>query len=306
VARDHGRSPFRAAGRLALFPARAAAKASRSQIEGAADEHLVPELSRLADRAFAGQLPEELARSIAEHHVLERVARELAATGALDTAVDRALADERTKAIVDRIVKSDEVRQAIRDVVASPEVREALTEQSMGLVEELATDLRRSAAAHDDRIEAVVRRPPRSGRSRYAGLASRALAFSVDLLAIAAVYAVIAGLLALISYLVGGLRPAWLAGTILGVGFLVVGWAYFVVFWTDAGRTPGMHLVRLRVRDREGKSLSFGRAVVRAVATWISIVPFFLGYITVLFDERRRGLPDLVAGTEVVHDDSSR
>jgi uncharacterized RDD family membrane protein YckC len=43
--------------------------------------------------------------------------------------------------------------------------------------------------------------------------------------------------------------------------------------------------------------------LVRVVATWISIVPLFLGYVTVLFDGRRRGLPDIVAGTEVVYID---
>jgi hypothetical protein len=36
----------------------------------------------------------------------------------------------------------------------------------------------------------------------------------------------------------------------------------------------------------------------------IAIVPFFAGYVPVLFDERRRGLPDLLAGTEVVYDDA--
>jgi uncharacterized RDD family membrane protein YckC len=40
------------------------------------------------------------------------------------------------------------------------------------------------------------------------------------------------------------------------------------------------------------------------VATWISIVPLFLGYLPVLFDGRRRGVPDLVAGTAVVYDDN--
>src|SRR5439155_311481 len=61
--RRRPRSRFGAAGRLALFPARAAARATRGPIENAADEHLVPELSRLAERAFASDLPEELARS---------------------------------------------------------------------------------------------------------------------------------------------------------------------------------------------------------------------------------------------------
>jgi uncharacterized RDD family membrane protein YckC len=37
------------------------------------------------------------------------------------------------------------------------------------------------------------------------------------------------------------------------------------------------------------------------VVTVFSIAILFLGYVPVLFDRRRRGLPDLVAGTEVVY-----
>jgi uncharacterized RDD family membrane protein YckC len=60
--------------------------------------------------------------------------------------------------------------------------------------------------------------------------------------------------------------------------------------------------MQVHVRDRAGKPPSVWRAIVRVLATWISIVPFFLGYATVLFDKRRRGLPDLVARTEVTYD----
>jgi uncharacterized RDD family membrane protein YckC len=62
-----------------------------------------------------------------------------------------------------------------------------------------------------------------------------------------------------------------------------------------------MHLLRLRVRRPSGEPPSVARAVARAVGTWISIVPFFAGYLPVLFDRHRRGLPDLLAGTEVVY-----
>jgi hypothetical protein len=66
-----------------------------------------------------------------------------------------------------------------------------------------------------------------------------------------------------------------------------------------------MRLLRLRVL-RAGSPPSLGRSVVRAVGTVIAIVPFFAGYLPVLFDERRRGLPDFMAGTEVVYDDPLR
>jgi uncharacterized RDD family membrane protein YckC len=304
VARRDGRSRFGAAGRLALFPARAAARVSRRPLEAAADEHLVPELSRLADRAMASDLPEELAESVAEHHVLERIALKLAENGALDSAVEKALASPRTKETVDRLVKSDAVRQAIKDVVASPEVRAALTEQSLGLIEELATDIRRRARELDGRIEAGIRRGPRSAPSRFAGVATRGVVLLVDALLIAVIFAVLAGLLAVISYLVGGFRLTWVADVLVGGGVGLVAGTYLVLFWSGAGRTPGMHVMHVRVRDHGGRPPSVGRAIVRAVATWISIVPLFLGYLPVLFDGRRRGVPDLVAGTAVVYDDN--
>lgn len=252
---------------------------------------------------MAGDLPEELAGSMAEHHVLERMAVKLDENGALQSALEKALASPRTKETMDRLVNSDAVKQAIKDVVASREVRAALAEQSAGLVDELSADIRRRAVELDDRIEARVRRRPRSERSSFAGVATRGVVLVVDAVAIAAVFAVVGGLLALISYLVGGFRPTWLAEALLGTGWALVAGTYLVLFWSGAGRTPGMHVMHLRVRDRTGRPPSIGRAIVRAAATWISIVPFFLGYASVLFDERRRGVPDLVAGTEVVYDE---
>lgn len=307
--RRDGRSRFGAVGRLALFPARAAARparaaarASRDQLEAATDEHLVPELSRIVDRALAGDLPEELAKSIAQQHVIERVVTQLANEGALDAAVDRALASERTSELIDRIVSSDEMKHAIRGVVASPEVRAALTEQGAGLADDLARNVRTRSRGADDRIEAALgqRRP----ETPFAGLASRALAFLVDAGLIALIAAILAAIVSLMNYLVDGIRPKWLVGLIVGGAWLIVGATYLALFWSGAGRTPGMQSLALRVR-RAGsvEPPSLPRALVRVVATWISIVPCFLGYVTVLFDARRRGLPDLVAGTEVVYED---
>jgi uncharacterized RDD family membrane protein YckC len=290
------RSRFGAAGRLAFFPARVAARASRGPLEAAADEHLVPELSRLIDRALAQSLPEELVHSIVEHRVLERMAKEFAESGALDRTVENTLASPRTNELVDRIVNSDEMRRAIREIVASREVREAITQQTTGLVGELAGDIRQRARRLDDRLDRA-----HVSQSPFGGIATRAAALGVDALLIVAVFTVLSGFVALISSLVGTLRPTWLVGLLLGAGWTLVAGGYLVVFWSGAGRTPGMNLLRVRVRDRSGGPPSVGRAIVRALATWISIVPFFAGYLPVLFDRRRRGLPDFVAGTDVVY-----
>jgi uncharacterized RDD family membrane protein YckC len=274
-----GRSRFGAAGRLAFYPARVAARASRAPLES----------------ALAESFPEELVDSLVEHRVLERMVAELARTGALDRMVDEALASPRTSELVDRVVASPELRRAIREIAASREVREAVAQQTTGFVEELAAEIRRWARALDGRIGR------HAGATPYGGVVTRALGLAVDALLIVVVFTTISGFVALISSLVGTLRPTWLVGALLGGGWVLVGGAYFVVFWSAAGRTPGMQLLRVRVRVRSGGPPGVGRAIVRALATWISIVPFFAGYLPVLFDSRRRGLPDLVAGTEVVY-----
>jgi uncharacterized RDD family membrane protein YckC len=305
TAEDEGRSRLTAAaGRLAFYPARVAARASREQLEAAADDVLVPELARLIDGALASTLPEDVARSLVRHRVLERVVEQLAASGELDKAVEEALASPRASELTERIVHSEAVRQAIRDVVAGPEVRAALTQQTTGLAEELAVGVRIRAVRLDDRAERVARRRPRVARTPFAGIATRAAGLAIDASVILVGYASLAALAGVIASLVGGLRPQWLAGTLLGVGWVLLAGGYFVLFWSGAGQTPGMRLLHLRVRGRAGSPPSFGRAVVRAVGTLISIVPFFAGYLPVLYDERRRGLPDFMAGTEVVYDDT--
>lgn len=274
------RSRFGAAGRLAFYPARVAARASRGPLES----------------ALAESFPEELVDSLVEYRVVERMVEELARTGALDRMIDEALASPRTSELVDRVVASPELRRAIREIAASREVREAVARQTTGFVEELAAEVRRWARGLDGRIG---RRP--AGATPYGGVATRALALTVDALLIVVVYTAISGFVALISSLVGTLRPTWLVGALLGAGWVLVGGTYLVIFWSAAGRTPGMQLLRVRLRVGSGGPPGVGRSIVRALATWISIVPFFAGYLPMLFDQRRRGLPDLVAGTEVVY-----
>jgi uncharacterized RDD family membrane protein YckC len=297
------RSRLDAAGRLVFFPARVAARASRAPLEAAADDHLIPELSRLADHALAGPLPEELARSVIEHHVLERM---VAAGGDLDVLLANALASPQTKELTDKIVRSDEFRGAMREIMASPEVRAAVTAQTTGLFGDLVAELRRGAVRMDGSLERALRRPARAAGNIYAGIVTRAIALALDALLIVVIFTVLTGFVALITTLVGTLRPTWLVGLLLGVGGAIVAGGYLIVFWSTAGRTPGMHLLRVRVRGPGGGPPSVARATVRTFGTWLAIVPLFAGYLPVLFDGRRRGLPDYLAGTEVVYDDRIR
>ena len=41
---------------------------------------------------------------------------------------------------------------------------------------------------------------------------------------------------------------------------------------------------------------------MRTVGLALAIIPLFAGFVPALFDERRRALPDYLAGTVVLHD----
>lgn len=292
-----------AAGRVAFFPARVAARAWRGPLEEAADEVLsTPEIARVLDRALAGSLPEELARSLVRNRVLERIVAELAESGELERLMTAALASPQTLKLTDGVLASDETQRALRHVASSPELRDAIARQTTGLAEEVVGGVRASTARLDDRAEQIVRRPARAERPIYAGVATRAIALAADAAVTIILFMSVVGIAALVASLVGGLRPEWLVGALLASGWMLVVGTYFVLFWSSAGQTPGMRLLRVRVHGPAGGPPSIGRSLVRLVGLVLAIVPMFAGFIPVLFTERRRGLPDFLAGTVVLYD----
>ena len=294
-----------AAGRAALRPARAAARAWRGPIEEAVDEVLsAPELARIVDRALAGSLPEEIARSLVRNRVFERVAAELATSGELERLLNAALGSPKTLELTDRVLASDETQSALRHVASSPELRDAIGRQTTGLADEVVGGVRASAARLDGRAEEVVRRPRRATRPVYAGIATRAAALAVDAGVTIVLVMIGVGVAALVASLVGGLRPEWLVSALLASGWAFVVGTYFALFWCSAGQTPGMRLLRIRLHGPGGVPPSLGRSLLRFVGLVLAIVPLFAGFIPVLFTERRRGLPDILAGTVVVYDEA--
>lgn len=229
-----------AAGRAALFPARAAARVWRDQLEAAADEVLsAPEIARVIDRALAGSLPEEIARSIIRHRVLERVVEELAANGELERLFNAALASPRTLELTDRMLASEETQHALRQVASSPEIRDAVRKQTTGLAEEVVGGIRASAVRLDGRVEHAVGRSKQVGRSAFAGLATRALALATDAIVTTAMFMAVVGVVAIVASLVGGLGPDWLVGTLLSVGWTVTAGTYFVLSGAPQDTRPG-------------------------------------------------------------------
>ena len=288
-----GRRPAR------VLPRTGCGAGFRDQLGAAADDVIVPEIARLIDSALASSLPEDVTRSLVRHRVLQRMIAELEASGALDRAVDDALKSRRTNEPVDRVLQSDQMRRAIQEVVAGPEVRAALAKQTTGLAEELVVGVRRRAVLFDDRIE----RRSRTAPSPFAGIATRAVALGIDAGLILVAFASLAALAGLIAALVGGFaQPGWREPCSQADGWCLRDLLRPVL---ERSGTDTRHAsLSVRVRAATGSPPSLGSSIVRAVGTVIAIAPFFAGYLPVLFDERRRGLPDFMAGTEVVYDDA--
>ena len=81
--------------------------------------------------------------------------------------------------------------------------------------------------------------------------------------------------------------------------FLVLG-IYFIACWSRGGRTLAMQTWKIRVVTRNGTSLGVGRAALRYVLAWASLVLLGAGFFWAYFDPDRQFLHDRLAGTRIV------
>jgi uncharacterized RDD family membrane protein YckC len=92
--------------------------------------------------------------------------------------------------------------------------------------------------------------------------------------------------------------PLFLVGLL---AWLAIAIGYFPYFWSTTGQTLGMKMMQIKVvRDADGGPLTSGQAILRLLGYWVSGFVFYLGYIWIFIDGRRRGWMDLIAGTIVI------
>lgn len=75
---------------------------------------------------------------------------------------------------------------------------------------------------------------------------------------------------------------------------------YRVIAHANGGQTVGKRVCRVRVVSSGGGCPSFGCALARESVLAISVAAFGLGLVWMLFDPRKQGWHDIVAGTSVV------
>lgn len=139
---------------------------------------------------------------------------------------------------------------------------------------------------------------------RFAGHGARLIAYIVDGFILGVV---ILALSFVFFAIMAGAAAADSAGAAVGGGLLwlvavfVVSLAYFPWFWARGGQTPGMKIFHIRVvRDADGGPISGTSAVLRLLGFWVNSVVFYIGFIWIFVDKRRRGWHDLIAGTVVI------
>jgi uncharacterized RDD family membrane protein YckC len=182
-----------------------------------------------------------------------------------------------------------------------------MTRQTASLADELVSGLRRRSERVDDAAQVKTRgwfgRAAAAPAGPYAGIAARTVAFGLDIMLALAIFLTGAALAGLAASLVGDLRPQWFAGALLGAWWTFAVGGYFVLFWTAAGQTPGMRVMRMRVTGHDEEPPGTARAILRFVGLLLAIVPVFAGFLPMLIDRRRRGLQDYLGGTLVVYTD---
>jgi len=145
----------------------------------------------------------------------------------------------------------------------------------------------------------------------YAGIASRVLAFSIDVFVLI-VAVLVAGLFvrAIVSIfsldrlLPGIFGPSGFdAVRIAGSGVLasLIACGYWIFGWMFIGGTVGKMLLGLRVVGPGGSRVGFWRSLRRVIGYFISAFALGLGFLWVIVNKQHHDWADKLAGTSVVY-----
>ena len=88
---------------------------------------------------------------------------------------------------------------------------------------------------------------------------------------------------------------------------LLVPMIVVVALWSRFASTPGKMAFKAKILDADTfEPVSTSRLVLRYIGYFVSMLPFFLGFIWVGIDERKQGFHDKIARTVVIMEDESK
>jgi uncharacterized RDD family membrane protein YckC len=267
-------------------------------VEVAAEEAIVAAVeSQAVERAMARVL---------EGPVVQEAVEGALGSDAVKKAVLEAMDSELVDEVWKRLLASDQAQQLVERIAEAPEVRAAISAQGMGLVEDIGRTIGSLARRLDNRFERIVRRiffrAPRVLPTDRAGAVSRGLAMLVDGVFVNLAFTAFIALVTLVvtTFGGGGGGGTSLAIAVGSTAWLSFGAIYLLGFWSLAGQTPGMRFLGIRL---DGGRLSLRRSIKRLIGLGLAVLAFGLGFIGIVFRERRQAWDDRMSGSEVVYDE---
>jgi uncharacterized RDD family membrane protein YckC len=140
----------------------------------------------------------------------------------------------------------------------------------------------------------------RTAPSRPAGFVSRVTADLIDAVIVCVGAGIVLLVLSMLRALFGGSPPYLVRLGPLGrfAPLPLVLIVYLTVWWATIGRTPGKHVLGLRIVTRRDD----GPGVIRSFARAVLCTIFPVGLLWVLVSGTDRAVHDLLVGTAVVYD----
>lgn len=146
----------------------------------------------------------------------------------------------------------------------------------------------------------------------YRGPFSRGVAIIIDVILLFIVHSILAVAFGTETAVEGTeetikMLPQWM--------LFVMGFIYFVGFWTWRGQTPGKLLLGAKVVKLDGSPVGLGRSVLRYIVfmvygtiigffadiTYVAVLLILIAFMVIVLNRRKRGIHDLVAGTCVIN-----
>lgn len=274
------------------------ATGAEQAVQSAAEEAMVAAVEsdaveRALVRVLQGPLVEEAVNGALESETVKR---------ALVEALDSEMVDEVWR----RLLASEEAQRLVERIAEAPELRAAISAQSVGFIEDVGHTIGNVSRRADDGVERVARRAlfrrRRAVPTARAGAVTRVLAFALDALIVNLGFWGVAAIAALIgSFFSDDGGVSGLAVALGGTAWIALESFYLIAFWSLAGQTPGMRFFGIRL-GVEGRGLPLRRSLRRLAGLFLAAIPFGLGFLGVLFDERRRGWQDRLAGVDVFYE----
>ncbi len=148
---------------------------------------------------------------------------------------------------------------------------------------------------------------PQPQQTNYGGFGLRFVAYLIDGVVLF-IFQMIVGIIFGIG-MVGTMALDSYSGNLVGMGMnlimqlvLLVGYVlYFSLMESSKNQgTLGKMALGLKVVDRQGQRISFGKALGRYFSKILSVITLGIGYLMIIWDEKKQGLHDKVVDTYVI------